>query len=75
MEPIIENEIDLASQLLKSRLIAKTVTQLSFEMREIEKMFGSDYYEFGSAENMLKMYKVIEDKVIQLAEEIRAGRQ
>jgi hypothetical protein len=71
----IENDIDLTKQLFKKRIVAKTISQMSFELREIDKAFPSDYYEFSHAEKMLQLYEIIEDKVLELAEVIKEIRQ
>ena len=48
---------------------------MSFELREIDKAFPYDYYEFSHAEKMIQLYETIEDKVLELAEVIKEIRQ
>ena len=71
---IIETDINLAKRLFNSRLIAKAVSQLSYELREIDKSFPADYYDFSNAEKMLGLYRLIEDKVLELSEDIKQSR-
>jgi len=70
----IETEIDLAKKLLNLRMLAKQVGQLSYELREIDKAFPADYYEFNNAEKMIELYGDVLEKVVKLGREIEASR-
>jgi len=67
-------EIDIAKKLFNSRLVAKAISQLSFELREIDKTFPADYYDFNNAEKMLELYHLIEDRILVLSEDIKKSR-
>lgn len=66
----IETDIDTAKKLLSARMLIKQLSQLSFEAREIDKAFPSDYYEFNNAEQMLELYRSLLDKIVVLSKEI-----
>lgn len=70
----IETDIDMAKKLFNARIISKTISQISFELREIDKAFPIEYYEFNNAEKMLELYRTIEDKVLELSEHIKQSR-
>lgn len=70
-ENILEDEFDIAEELLRTRMRLKKLSQLSYELKSIENTFPTDYYEMTNAENMLKLYKVIESKVIEVALDIQ----
>lgn len=68
---IIETEYDVASQLLKTRMRLKKLSQLSYELKAVENAFPVDYYLEENAEGMLKLYALIENKILELSEEIK----
>lgn len=68
---IIENEYDIAEQLLRARMRMKTLSQLSYELRAIDTAFPSNQYEIQNAEQILGLYDIIESKIVELAIEIQ----
>lgn len=68
---IIENEYDIAEQLLRARMRMKTLSQLSYELRAIDTAFPSNQYEIQNAEQILGLYDIIEEKIVELAVEIQ----
>lgn len=71
---MIESDIDVAKKLFNARIIAKTISQISFEIREIDKAFPIEYYEFNNAQKMLELYHIVEDKIMELSEHIKQSR-
>lgn len=69
-----EDDLDISKKLFKARMIAKSVSQISFELREIDKAFPSDYYNFNDAEKMLSFYQIVENKILELSKEINNNR-
>lgn len=67
-------EINTAKQLFSTRMLIKQLMQISFEAREIDKSFPSDYYEFNNAEKMLELYNLILDRILELSKDIELSR-
>ena len=72
---ILETDLDLTQKLLNTRMVMKQISQLSYELKEIDKIFGQEYYEINRAEKLLVLYKSIEDKIISLADELKKSRK
>ena len=72
---ILETDMDLTQKLLNTRMVMKQISQLSYELKEIDKIYGQEYYESNRAEQLLKLYTGVEDKVISLARDLKKSRE
>ena len=72
---ILETDMDLTQKLLNTRMVMKQISQLSYELKEIDKIYGQEYYESNRAEQLLKLYTSVEDKVISLARDLKKSRE
>lgn len=68
-------DFDLANKLLDCRLRMKLISQLSYELREIDRAFPSEHYDQSNAEGLYQLYLKIEDKVLEMAEEIKRSKE
>jgi hypothetical protein len=71
----ITSEIEQAKKIFKLRTAVKGVSQVSYEMKEIDKSIPMDYYELNNGKVLLELYDVIADKIIELAVKIQEARQ
>jgi len=65
-----ERDFDAMENIFKSRMRLKKLSQLSFELKTIENNLGVDTYDSYNATKILRMYQLIEAKVVEVATEI-----
>ena len=65
-----ERDFDAMENIFKSRMRLKKLSQLSFELKTIENNLGVDTYDSFNATKILRMYQLIESKVVEVANEI-----
>ena len=67
---VLEAPSEVAEELLRARIRMKTLSQLSYELREVDRRYPDNMYQADIAEAILRSYSIIEAKLVDLAEEI-----
>lgn len=66
-----DRDFDAMENIFKSRMRLKKIGQLSYELKALEQSLSIDKYDSFNAPRILKMYELIESKVLEVAEDIK----
>lgn len=64
-------EVEQAKKMFELRTALKAISQVSFELKEIDKSLPVEYYAYNEARTMLALYKTVAKKVLAIAETIK----
>lgn len=66
-----ERDFDAMENIFKSRMRLKKLSQISWELKALEHSLTVDAYDTFNAQRVLQMYGLIEQKVLEVAEDIK----
>lgn len=66
-----DKDFDAMENIFKSRMRLKKLSQLSYELKTLEQTLGINSYDSFEAPRIAHLYKLLESKVLEVAEDIK----